>query len=183
MALINLEMENEDPLPDQIPLIPTPDFQALFESAPGLYLVLTPVLTIVAVSEAYLKATMTRREKILGRNLFDVFPDNPNDPTSSGVSNLSASLKRMLENRAPDSMAVDINETRPRLDAFDLDTERDRSEARNVRNEPRSLAAVSSACDRWLKRRWDGPFARRQTRVQLICPALPAVTVVDARPR
>jgi PAS domain S-box-containing protein len=106
MALINLETENEDPLTDQIPPIPTPDFQALFESAPGLYLVLTPALTIVAVSEAYLKATMTRREKILGRNLFDVFPDNPNDPTSSGVSNLSASLKRALENRAPDAMAV-----------------------------------------------------------------------------
>jgi len=93
-------------LTDQIPPIPTPDFQALFESAPGLYLVLTPALTIVAVSEAYLKATMTRREKILGRNLFDVFPDNPNDPTSSGVSNLSASLKRTLENRAPDAMAA-----------------------------------------------------------------------------
>jgi PAS domain S-box-containing protein len=106
MALINLETENEDPLPDQIPPTPTPDFQALFESAPGLYLVLTPALTIVAVSEAYLKATMTRREKILGRNLFDVFPDNPNDPTSSGVSNLSVSLKRVLEKRAPDAMAV-----------------------------------------------------------------------------
>ena len=70
MALINLETENEDPLPDQIPPIPTPDFQALFESAPGLYLVLTPALTIVAVSEAYLKTTMTRREEILGRNHF-----------------------------------------------------------------------------------------------------------------
>src|SRR5207247_2274721 len=107
MALINLETENEDPLPDQIPPIPAPDFQALFESAPGLYLVLTPALTIVAVSEAYLKATMTRREKILGRNLFDVFPDNPHDPTSSGVSNLRASLKRVLENLAPDAMAVE----------------------------------------------------------------------------
>jgi PAS domain S-box-containing protein len=106
MALINLETENEDPLTDQIPPIPTPDFQALFESAPGLYLVLTPELTIVAVSEAYLKATMTKRKKILGRNLFDVFPDNPNDPTSSGVSNLSASLKKALENRTPDAMAV-----------------------------------------------------------------------------
>lgn len=54
-----------------------PDFQALFESAPGLYLVLTPALTIVAVSDAYLKATMTKREEILGRRLFEVFPDNP----------------------------------------------------------------------------------------------------------
>jgi PAS domain S-box-containing protein len=106
MALINLETESEDPLPDQISPILTPDFQALLESAPGLFLVLTPTLTIVAVSEAYVNATMTRREKILGRNLFDVFPDNPNDPTSSGVSNLSASLKRVLESRASDVMAV-----------------------------------------------------------------------------
>ncbi|HEY6289896.1 MAG TPA: PAS domain-containing protein, partial [Nitrospiraceae bacterium] len=106
MALITLETENEDPLPDQIPPIPTPDFQALFESAPGLYLVLTPSLTIVAVSEAYLKATMTRREEILGRNLFDVFPDNPDDLTATGVSNLSASLKSVLLNRVPDAMAV-----------------------------------------------------------------------------
>jgi len=65
------------PLPDQIPSTPAPDFQALFESAPGPYLVLTPALTIVAVSETYLKATMTKREEILGRNLFDLFPENP----------------------------------------------------------------------------------------------------------
>ncbi|MGH7569641.1 MAG: PAS domain-containing protein [Gemmatimonadales bacterium] len=59
---------------------PTPDFRALFESAPGLYLVVTPGLTIVAVSEAYLRATMTTRDSILGRGLFEVFPDNPDDP-------------------------------------------------------------------------------------------------------
>lgn len=50
-------------------LLPQPDFQALFESAPGLYLVLTPALTVVAVSQAYLQATMTRREENLGRHL------------------------------------------------------------------------------------------------------------------
>lgn len=64
----------------EIPL-PTPDFRALFESAPGLYLVLTPDFTIVAVSDAYLQATMTKREEIVGRGLFDVFPDNPEEPT------------------------------------------------------------------------------------------------------
>jgi PAS domain-containing protein len=40
-------------------LASAPDFRALFESAPELYLVLTPALTIVAVSDAFLKATMT----------------------------------------------------------------------------------------------------------------------------
>ncbi len=48
----------------------SPDFKALFESAPGLYLVLTPDFTIVAASDAYLAATMTRREDILGRGIF-----------------------------------------------------------------------------------------------------------------
>jgi PAS domain-containing protein len=58
----------------------TPDFQVLFESAPNLYLVLTPDLNIVAVSDSYLRATMTKREEILGRGIFEVFPDNPDDP-------------------------------------------------------------------------------------------------------
>lgn len=83
-----------------------PDFRRLFEAAPGLYLVLLPSLTIVAVSDAYLKATLTEREKILGRGLFEVFPDNPDDPSATGTSNLGASLKRVLRNRSPDKMSV-----------------------------------------------------------------------------
>src|ERR1041385_8308108 len=83
-----------------------PDFRALFDSAPGSYLVLTPSLVMVAVSDAYLRATMTRRKEILGRQLFDVFPDNPNDATATGVSNLRASLTRVLQHRVPDAMAV-----------------------------------------------------------------------------
>src|SRR6185295_6386554 len=83
-----------------------PDFRLLFEGAPGLYLVLLPDLTIVAVSDAYLRATMTERAAILGRGLFDVFPDNPDDPGATGVRNLRASLDRVRQNRIPDAMAV-----------------------------------------------------------------------------
>jgi signal transduction histidine kinase/CheY-like chemotaxis protein len=83
-----------------------PDFRLLFESAPGLYLVLLPDLRIVAVSDAYLAATLTKRDQIMGRGLFDVFPDNPNDPAATGVSNLRASLDRVREHRLPDTMAV-----------------------------------------------------------------------------
>src|SRR5689334_8117991 len=82
------------------------DFQALFESAPGLYLVLTPDLKIVAVSDGYLRATMTQRQAVLGRGFFEVFPDNPDGPPATGVRNLSASLERVLRTRAPDAMAV-----------------------------------------------------------------------------
>jgi signal transduction histidine kinase len=87
-------------------VIPQPDFRTLFESAPGLYLVLTPELTIVAASDAYLRATMTERDAIVGRQLFDVFPDNPDDPAATGVRNLRASLERVLESRAADTMPV-----------------------------------------------------------------------------
>lgn len=86
--------------------LPTPDFQALFESAPGSYLVLTPDFTIVAVTNAYLRATMTKREEILGRGLFEVFPDNPDEPTGTGVRNLRASLESVLQNQASHTMAV-----------------------------------------------------------------------------
>ena len=83
-----------------------PDFQALFEATPGLYLVLTPDLKIAAVSDAYLRATMTRREDILGRDIFDVFPDNPDDPSATGVCNLRHSLDRVLQNGVADTMAI-----------------------------------------------------------------------------
>ncbi|MBL8857274.1 MAG: response regulator [Planctomycetes bacterium] len=83
-----------------------PDFRLLFESAPGSYLVLSPNLQIVAVSDAYLRATMTQRASILGRRLFEVFPDNPADLQASGESNLTASLRRVLADGRPNVMAV-----------------------------------------------------------------------------
>jgi PAS domain S-box-containing protein len=83
-----------------------PDFRALFEGAPDPYLVLDPDLLIVAVSDAYLEATMTRRDEILGRCIFDVFPDNPEDRSATGVSNLRASLQRVQQEHVPDTMAV-----------------------------------------------------------------------------
>ena len=82
------------------------DFQRLFESTPGCYLVLDPDFTIVAVNAAYLAATNTVREKIVGRGIFDVFPDNPDDVGATGVSNLRASLTRARAEGVADTMGV-----------------------------------------------------------------------------
>ena len=82
------------------------ELQSLFESLPGLYLVLTPEFKIVAVSDAYLQATMTERESIVGRGLFEVFPDNPDEPGATGEINLRASLGRVLAQRIPHTMAI-----------------------------------------------------------------------------
>lgn len=98
------------------------DFRLLFERAPGLFLVLlsdSPVFTILGASDAYLHATHTRREVINGRGLFDVFPDNPEDPGATGVSKLRASLERVLAARAADPMAVQKYDVRREDSTFE----------------------------------------------------------------
>ena len=82
------------------------DFKTLFEAGPGMNLVLDPDLNIVAASDAYLAATMTKREEIVGRPLFDVFPDNPDDIGATGVANLRASLNRVRRELVADTVAV-----------------------------------------------------------------------------
>jgi len=88
------------------------ELSVLFESLPGLYLVLTPNLKIVSASDAYLKATMTTREGIVGRDIFEVFPDNPNDPGTSAVSYMRASIGRVLQNATSDIMAITRHDIR-----------------------------------------------------------------------
>jgi|CZKM01.1.fsa_nt_gi signal transduction histidine kinase len=88
------------------------ELRSLFESLPGLYLILTPDLKIVDASDAYLKATLTTREGILGRQLFDVFPDNPNEPGTKAVANMQASIDRLIQNAASDTMAIARHDVR-----------------------------------------------------------------------
>jgi PAS domain-containing protein len=84
------------------------DYQLLFEQSPDVLLVLLadpPRYTMVAANDARLLATHTTRET-LGSGLFEVFPDNPDDPAATGMNNLRASLDRVVRTRAPDTMAV-----------------------------------------------------------------------------
>jgi signal transduction histidine kinase len=85
------------------------DFRLLFESSPDVLLVLlpdSPRFTMVGATEARLLATQTTREQTVGRGLFEMFPDNPDDPGATGASNLRASLERVLATKAADTMAV-----------------------------------------------------------------------------
>ncbi|WP_432561186.1 SpoIIE family protein phosphatase [Kineococcus sp. SYSU DK003] len=82
------------------------DFAAVFEAVPTPYLVLDPDLRIVAVNDAYLRATARTRDDLVGRHVFDAFPDNPEDPDAGGVANLGASLRRVLATGRPDAMPL-----------------------------------------------------------------------------
>lgn len=82
------------------------DYAALFAATPSPYLVLGPDLVIAEVNQAYLDATRRPRDDLLGRHVFDAFPDNPADPEADGVRNLNASLHRVLTSCEPDTMAL-----------------------------------------------------------------------------
>lgn len=96
------------------------DYRALFEALPRPALVVAPPdFVMVAANDARCRATNTRREDVIGRRLFDVFPDNPDDPEATGVRNLSASLARVLATRAQDVMAVQKYDIRRPDGAFE----------------------------------------------------------------
>ena len=74
------------------------NFKALFEEAPGLIMVLNPSFTILAISDAYVEATYTKREDLVGKYFFDVFQDTKN---TTAVAETKASLEYVLKNKKP----------------------------------------------------------------------------------
>jgi signal transduction histidine kinase len=95
-----------------------PDFEAFFEALPTPCIVFAaddPRYTIVAVNDAYLSATNSVRHGargLLGRPLFQTFPDPLYDPMATETANLRISLHRVLRHRTPDRMVVQRFETR-----------------------------------------------------------------------
>jgi PAS domain S-box-containing protein len=83
-----------------------PEILRAFETVPDLYLILSVDLVILTASEAYLKATLTERDNIVGRSIFEVFPDNPDTAQAGGSSNVNASLQQAIATRKPHRMAL-----------------------------------------------------------------------------
>ncbi|MGW2049791.1 PP2C family protein-serine/threonine phosphatase [Streptomyces sp. NPDC001858] len=82
------------------------DYAAVFQALPGMVALLTPELRYADANEEFLRVAGRKRERMIGRHLFDVFPDNPNDKTANGMRNLEASLRRVLATGARDTMAL-----------------------------------------------------------------------------
>ncbi|MFI2205308.1 PP2C family protein-serine/threonine phosphatase [Streptomyces sp. NPDC020192] len=82
------------------------DYAGVFQALPGMVALLTPDLIYVDANEEYLRVAGRTREQVVGRHLFDVFPDNPNDPGASGMRNLAASMARVVATGERDAMAL-----------------------------------------------------------------------------
>jgi PAS domain S-box-containing protein len=81
----------------------TINFEALFSASPNPYVLLDLSLTIVGMNDAYLHVTMRKREDLLGRNMFDAFPS---DPDSSSHRQLRGSLETVVREKAADYLSL-----------------------------------------------------------------------------
>ena len=82
----------------------TIDYQAVFRALPGALALVTPGGVILDVNEGYLEAAGRSREHVLGRNLFELFPENPEDPGDVGPAQLRESFKSVVASGEPDVM-------------------------------------------------------------------------------
>lgn len=91
-----------------------------FETSKHPYMLIDPRpgLKIIDVNDAYARATFTDRKDIAGKQLFEVFPDNPEIETADGVSNLFDSLRTVAETGQPHAMAVQRYDVRDASGAF-----------------------------------------------------------------
>lgn len=87
----------------------TLNFETLFRALPAQYVVLEnrgPGYKMVAASDEYLAVTGKTKAEVIGKNLFDVFPDLSERAKKTGKGELAQSFERTAATKQPDSTGV-----------------------------------------------------------------------------
>ncbi|MEZ0170856.1 PAS domain-containing protein [Microvirga sp. TS319] len=79
------------------------NFEALFNASPNPYVLVDPSLVIMGMNDAYLRATMRKREELVGRGMFEAFPS---DPASESHRQLNASFERVIREKVTDHLPL-----------------------------------------------------------------------------
>ncbi|MEW2048713.1 SpoIIE family protein phosphatase [Streptomyces sp. NPDC005476] len=85
---------------------PQIDYVAVFRALPGMVALLTPDLVYADANDDFLRLAGRTREQLLGRYIFDVFPENPNDPAAAGMRETRDSMLRVVATGERDTMAL-----------------------------------------------------------------------------
>jgi PAS domain-containing protein len=85
---------------------PQIDYAAVLQQIPIPMVLLTPEFVIADMNLEYLRVAGRTRDELLGRDVFEAFPDNPANPGATGVHELSASLTRVLATGKPDAISM-----------------------------------------------------------------------------
>ena len=82
------------------------DLGTAFEASSNPYMVLTPDLRYAAMNQAYLDATASRRDALIGKPVFQAFDGGPGDEGQASMHQLRASLEKVLATRERDHLAL-----------------------------------------------------------------------------
>lgn len=85
------------------------NFNQIFQIMPAPSMVLLqdpPKFTIVAANKAYLESVNTTQEDLIGKGIFEAFPENPEDSLSKGVENLRNSLNFVITHKEAHKMPL-----------------------------------------------------------------------------
>ena len=94
------------------------DYKLIFNAMPGMCLILDAAFNILAQNDDHARATLSFAKNIVGRNLFEAFPDNPDDFNASGVASVRDSLVKVLKTRQSDAMPIVRYDVQPELGGF-----------------------------------------------------------------
>jgi len=97
---------------------PEIDYKIVFEQTPGMCLILDPTFRIIAQNLTHARATLSTERSIVGKGLFEVFPDNPDDPYAKGVAAVRESLLKVMKTRRADTMPIIRYDVRPHSGNF-----------------------------------------------------------------
>jgi two-component system, response regulator / RNA-binding antiterminator len=78
----------------------------VFDAQPSPTVVLDTDFVIQAANHAYVAASGRALDDLLGVNIFEAFPDNPDDPEADGVAKLHSSLERVLRSGRAHNMLI-----------------------------------------------------------------------------
>jgi PAS domain S-box-containing protein len=82
------------------------DYMLVFQNLPVPILLLTPNCIIIGANSAYENISGKLCKDLVGRSVFEAFPDNPAEPAATGTHNLAQSLRRAAESGDRDVMPL-----------------------------------------------------------------------------
>lgn len=88
------------------------DFKTIFEGMPGLYLVLSTDLHILAMSDAYATATSTNRKATIGKHFEAVIQNYSKEEAFNTISNFQISIQYVLQHKSTHTMPLQRYDTK-----------------------------------------------------------------------
>ncbi|MFI6457008.1 PP2C family protein-serine/threonine phosphatase [Streptosporangium amethystogenes] len=82
------------------------DYEAVFQALPSAVALFTTDLVYADVNEAFLSSMGRTRDQVVGRHLADAFPNDPKNPTVTGMRQLQDSLRWVATTGYRDAMTL-----------------------------------------------------------------------------